>query len=81
MGSLVGLKLALEYPDLVSKLILMGPPPSPLPETGSQDSYARVTLVRRQGMLGFVDAIIQAGLSTYVQQTNPLAVAAVCIFI
>ncbi|KAJ6071437.1 hypothetical protein N7499_009451 [Penicillium canescens] len=79
MGSLVALKLALEYPELVSKLILMGPPPSPLPEAGSQASYARAALVRKQGMLGVVDAIIQAGLSTYVQQTNPLAVAAVRI--
>lgn len=76
MGSLVALKLALENPDLVSKLILMGPPPSPLPEAGSQGSYARAALVRKQGMLAVVDAITQAGTSVFVQQNNPLAVGA-----
>lgn len=77
MGSLIALKLALEHPDLVSKLILMGPPPSPLPEAGSQGSYARAALVRKQGMLAVVDAITQAGTSIFVQQNNPLAIAAV----
>lgn len=77
MGSLVAFKLALEHPDLVSKLILMGPPPSPLPEAGSQGSYTRAALVRKQGMLAVVDAITQAGTSVFVQQNNPLAIAAV----
>lgn len=77
MGSLVALKLALEHPELVSKLILMGPPPSPLPEAGSQGSYARAALVRKQGMLAVVDAIVQAGTSAFVQQNNLLAIAAV----
>lgn len=77
MGSLVALKLALEHPDLVSKLILMGPPPSPLPKTGSEGSYARAALVRSKGMLAVVDAITQAGTSAYVQQNNLLAISAV----
>lgn len=77
MGSLVALKLALEHPGLVSKLILMGPPPNPLPEAGSQGSYARAALVRKEGMLSAVDAIVQAGTSAYVQQNKPLSIAAV----
>lgn len=77
MGSLVALKLALEHPALVSKLILMGPPPNPLPEAGSQGSYARAALVRKEGMLSVVDAIVQAGTSAYVQQNKPLSIAAV----
>ncbi|KAJ5758786.1 hypothetical protein N7520_005942 [Penicillium odoratum] len=77
MGCLVALKLALQHPALVSKLILMGPPPNPLPEAGSQGSYARAALVRKEGMLSVVDAIVQAGTSTYVQQNKPLSIAAV----
>lgn len=79
MGSLVALKLALEHPDVVSKLILMGPPPNPLPEAGVDGSHARAALVRNQGMSAVVDAITQAGTSAYVQQNSPLAVAAVRI--
>ncbi|RAQ60934.1 fumarylacetoacetate hydrolase [Aspergillus flavus] len=77
MGSLVALKLALEHPSLVSKLILMGPPPNPLPEAGSQGSNARAALVRKEGMLSVVDAIVQAGTSAYVQQNKPLSICAV----
>lgn len=79
MGSLVALKLALEHPELVSKLILMGPPPNPLPKPGSEGSHARAALVRSKGMLAVVDAITQAGTSAYVQQNNHLAIAAVRI--
>ncbi|KAH8434332.1 bifunctional fumarylacetoacetate hydrolase/alpha/beta hydrolase family protein [Aspergillus melleus] len=79
MGCLVALKLALNHPELVSKLILMGPPPNPLPEAAAQGSYARAALVRKEGMLGVVDAVTAAGTSTYVQQNRPLAVAAVRI--
>lgn len=77
MGSLVALKLALQHPKLVSKLILMGPPPNPLPEAGVQGSYTRAAVVRKEGMLAVVDAITQAGTSAFVQQNNLLAVAAV----
>lgn len=76
MGCLVALKLALEHPELVSKLFLMGPPPSPLPEAGSKGSYARAALVRKEGMLSVVDAITQTGISSYVHQNKPLAVTA-----
>ena len=79
MGCLVALKLALEHPDLVSKLILMGPPPSPLAEAGVKGSYARAALVRKEGMQSVVDAIAGAGLSPYVHQNKPLTVAAVRI--
>jgi 2-keto-4-pentenoate hydratase/2-oxohepta-3-ene-1,7-dioic acid hydratase in catechol pathway/pimeloyl-ACP methyl ester carboxylesterase len=79
MGSLVALKLALEHPEVVSKLILMGPPPNPLPEAGVHASHNRASLVRNQGMLAVVDAIVQAGTSAHVQQHNPMAVASVRI--
>ncbi|CAG8931905.1 unnamed protein product [Penicillium salamii] len=77
MGCLVAFKLALQHPELVSKLILIGPPPNPLPEAGVQGSHARAALVRKQGMSVVVDAITQAGTSAFVQENNLLAVAAV----
>ncbi|KAJ5537687.1 hypothetical protein N7494_007166 [Penicillium frequentans] len=77
MGSLVALKLALNHPEAVSKLILMGPPPNPLPEAGVNGSLSRASLVRNKGMTAVVDAIVQAGTSAYVQQHNALAIAAV----
>ncbi|KAL4884976.1 hypothetical protein BJY04DRAFT_214860 [Aspergillus karnatakaensis] len=76
MGCLVALKLALETPDLVSNLILLGPPPSPLPAAGSNGSFARAETVRTQGMTAVVDAIVNGGLSARTKSENPLAVAA-----
>ena len=76
MGCLVAMKLALENPELVSSLILMGPPPSPLPEAGSAGSLARAELVRSKGMVAVADAVVNAGLSSKTKENNPLAVAA-----
>ncbi|KAL2830445.1 hypothetical protein BJY01DRAFT_260890 [Aspergillus pseudoustus] len=76
MGCLVALRLALDTPELVSNLILLGPPPSPLPAAGSAGSFARAETVRREGMLAVVDAVINAGLSTETKSQNPLAVTA-----
>lgn len=75
----MALTLALEHPELVSKLNPMGPPPSPLPESDAQGSFARATLVRKQGMLGVVDAVTEAGTCFYVHKNKALAVAAVRI--
>ncbi|KAL2860164.1 hypothetical protein BJX68DRAFT_275560 [Aspergillus pseudodeflectus] len=76
MGCLVALRLALDNPSIVSSLVLLGPPPSPLPGPGSAGSFARAETVRREGMLSVVDAIINAGLSSETKANNPLAVAA-----
>lgn len=76
MGCLVALRFALEHPDLVKNLVLMGPPPSPLPEAGATASYSRAALVREKGMLGVVDAIAEAGISDSSKDRNPLALAA-----
>lgn len=76
MGCLVAMKFALDHPDLVKTLVLMGPPPSPLPEAGSKATYARAGLVREKGMLGVVDAVVGAGTSDTSKAQNPLAIAA-----
>lgn len=77
MGSLVALKFAIEYPHLVSKLILMGPPATPFPAPATAGTFQRAKLVRSQGMLAVVDAIIAGGTSAHSKANNALAIAAV----
>lgn len=77
MGCLVAMSLALKNPALVSNLVLIGPPPSPVPEAGRNGSIARASTVRSSGMAAVVDAIIAAGTSTKSKTDNPVAIAAV----
>lgn len=77
MGCLVALQFAIQYPQLVSKLVLLGPPATPLPEPAVKGTFARAKLVRSQGMLSVVDAIVAGGTSAHTKETNPLAIAAV----
>ena len=77
MGCLVALKFGIDHPELVKNLILMGPPPSPLSEAGSQATYGRAKLVREKGMAGVVDAVVAAGTSDMTKATKPLVVTAV----
>ena len=77
MGCLVALKFALSNPGSVGTLVLMGPPPSPLPEAAATNNRARARLVRQKGMPAVVDAVVAAGTSRRTQADSPLAVAAV----
>ncbi|KAH7092399.1 fumarylacetoacetate hydrolase-like protein [Paraphoma chrysanthemicola] len=75
LGSLIAVNFALQYPEKVSKLILLGPPPSPLPEAGVNATYARAKVVRTKGMAGVVDAVATAGTSE--KSKTSVAIAAV----
>jgi pimeloyl-ACP methyl ester carboxylesterase len=77
MGCLVAMRFALDNPNLVKKLVLVGPPPSPLPKAASDGSYARAALARNKGMSAVVDAVVSAGTSERTKKDNPVAVAAV----
>lgn len=77
MGCLVAMHFVLDNLSLVSKLILIGPPPSPLPEAGSRGSFARAALARSKGMTAVVDTVVSAGTSAVTQASNPVAVSAV----
>ena len=77
MGCLAALTFTLANPTLVKNLILIGPPPSPLPEAATKNTYAREALVREKGMAAVVDAVTAAGTSSKTKESNPLAVAAV----
>lgn len=77
MGCLVAVRFALQYPEKVAKLILVGPPPSPLPETASRAIHGRAAMVREKGVVSIVDAVATAGTSQKTKTANPTAVAAV----
>jgi 2-keto-4-pentenoate hydratase/2-oxohepta-3-ene-1,7-dioic acid hydratase in catechol pathway/pimeloyl-ACP methyl ester carboxylesterase len=77
MGCLVALTLAAKHAELVEKLVLLGPPPSPVPEAGRSASVARAATVRGSGMAAVVDAVVTAGTSAHSKSDNLLAVAAV----
>lgn len=77
MGCLIAVQFALAHPEKVSKLILIGPPPSPLPEAGSNATHARAETVRTNGLAEIVDAVVTAGTSEQTKSTNTLAVTAV----
>ncbi|KAH8882148.1 hypothetical protein GQ53DRAFT_812250 [Thozetella sp. PMI_491] len=77
LGSLVAIRFALDNPGLVKKLLLLGPPPSPLPEAASQASFARAALVRTKGMAAVVDTVVEAGTSDHSKKTNPVGITAV----
>ncbi|PLB47461.1 putative fumarylacetoacetate hydrolase [Aspergillus steynii IBT 23096] len=76
MGCLVAMKLALEYPELITGLVLMGPPPSRLSPAARSGCYTRAETVRNKGMFAVVDDILDAGLSSACRTKNPLAVTA-----
>ena len=76
MGCLVALKYAIMNPESVSSLVLMGPPPSPLPKAGAENNHKRAALVRDKGMMGVVDIVVGAGLSSKTKIERPIAVTA-----
>jgi len=77
MGCLVAISFALSHPELVSKLILLGPPPSPLPAAASDAQSARAKAVREGGMKACVDAVASNGVSSKTKSSNPVAVSAI----
>jgi len=77
MGCLVALTLALKNPEIVSKLILLGPPPTPLPEAAQTGSIARAATVRSSGMAAVADAVVTAGTSAKSKTDNPIGIAAI----
>lgn len=62
-GCLVTVQFALTHHDKVSKLVLIGPQPLPLPEAGRTATYARADSVRTKGIACVLDAIVSAGTS------------------
>lgn len=79
LGCLVAAQLALERPELVKKLVFMGPPLSPLPEAGVTGMLARSKAVRENGMWDVANTISQTATAEETKTSNPTGVAAVRI--
>jgi pimeloyl-ACP methyl ester carboxylesterase len=77
MGCFVAVQFALSYPRKVSKIILLGPPVSPLPSDESQAMHKRADTARTKGMTAVVDDVVANELSERTKASNPLAFAAV----
>lgn len=77
MGCLVAIKFALTHPDKVSKLVLIGPPPSPLPPVDRVAAYSLAEAVRIKGVISIVDDAVHVTTSKKTRVSNPLAIAAV----
>lgn len=79
LGGLIAMNFATQHSALVSKLILLGPGPTPFPEAGSEVFFKRAASVRAKGMeaSGVVDAVANAATSTRTKTAHPLSLAAV----
>lgn len=77
MGCLIALSLAVQHPELVSKLILLGPTPSPLSHSERQARLERATAVRTSGMISVAESSAETRVSSRTKAEDPLAVAAI----
>jgi pimeloyl-ACP methyl ester carboxylesterase len=76
MGCLVAMLFIVLNQKFVENLVLMGPPPSPLPEASSNGALARAEKARTQGMAGVANDVTAAGTSALTKKMNPLAMTA-----
>lgn len=77
MGCYIALSVAINHPCLVSKLILMGPPPTPMLPDVSKGILEAATAVRKGGMTSVVDLVLSTSVSEKTKRENHLAVTAV----
>ncbi|KAK3071105.1 hypothetical protein LTR53_009239 [Teratosphaeriaceae sp. CCFEE 6253] len=77
MGCLVASLFASQHPDLVTRLVLIGPPPCPLPAGGADASLKRAAAVRAEGMRNVAIAVADAGTSANTKANGGLALTAV----
>jgi pimeloyl-ACP methyl ester carboxylesterase len=77
MGCLVAMTFAIKNPSLVKKLILIGPPPSPVPAAAAEAQGKRAAAVRAGGMRACADTVTTAGTSAKTKAERPVALSAV----
>jgi len=77
MGCLVALVFAIQWPQKVEKIVLLGPPPYPIPEPGRESLRKRAEMVKQAGMTSIVEAVVTASTSLHTKNTNPLALSLV----
>lgn len=77
MGCLIAYQLASQYPGLVKKLVLLGPPPAPLPAAAAEGCIKRAALVRAEGLKGVAVTVAEGETSSETQLNRSLAFTAV----
>jgi pimeloyl-ACP methyl ester carboxylesterase len=77
MGCLVAAQFAIANPSLVSKLILVGPPSSPLSKASAREALETAETARTRGISAVVDIVTSASTSEKTKSSNPLALTAV----
>jgi pimeloyl-ACP methyl ester carboxylesterase len=77
ISCLVAITFALKNPSLVSKLILIGPPPSPLSEVTASAQIAHGKAVREAGMRtsGVAEAATTARISSKTKSERIVAIS------
>jgi pimeloyl-ACP methyl ester carboxylesterase len=76
IGCLVAIQFILNHPGIVSKLILLGPPPAPLPIHERQNLIGSVHSVRACGMSAVAESEVNGAISEKTRDSNYLAVTA-----
>lgn len=77
MGCLVACQLASQVPGLIGRLVLIGPPPTPLPLEVADTWARRATQVRRDGMRVVATEVALSGISGKTRSGRPLSLVAV----
>ena len=77
MGCLVASLFTSQHPNVVNRLVLIGPPPCPLPAAGAENSIKRAATVRAEGMRNVAITVATAGTSEKTKSDRPLAFTAV----
>ncbi|KAF2447408.1 hypothetical protein P171DRAFT_429055 [Karstenula rhodostoma CBS 690.94] len=76
MGTYIALQFVLSHPGKISRLILLSPPPSPLPEALGKRLHDRAQIARRHGMSAVVDSAASSTKPDSLIALKPLALAA-----
>ncbi|KAM0755642.1 alpha/beta-hydrolase [Meredithblackwellia eburnea MCA 4105] len=74
MSGLVALTFASKYPELLDKLLLIGPVKS-MPEAGVKVMQGRAATVRSSGLSAIASQIANTATSSYTKKNSPLSLA------
>lgn len=77
MGCLIAMLVAIQRPEAVNKLILLGPPPCPVPAPAREGLLQRAGIVRKAGTMAIANAIVAASTSQKTKESNSLALSLV----
>lgn len=77
MGCLVASLFASRHPDMISRLVLLGPAPCPLPAAGADGSIQRAAAARKDGMRNIALTVAANATSQKTKTGRPIGYAAV----